>query len=163
MHFPSGVTFGYFFIGLGMLIASAFLFRTSFFWIGIPLCYAGFCTFLSVKGVFIDPKKKEIKSYIDFFVFKLGEWKSLAPYNSIRLKSTLESQQMHSRGSSLNVQTKAYTLYFSAPGQEKIEIKEFSEYTKARDTLHALASTLQIEAIDQYALAKAKAGRTRRR
>ena len=120
------------------------------FWILIFILL-GITLFMSITGVLIDLENKQVKSYIHCLFFKLGTWKSINEVERMVLEYTKEGGSLISI---YRVHRNIHIEYFSISlrffSGEKIFIKEFSNYEKAREFLDTYSELLQIEKRDRY-------------
>ena len=124
------------------------------FWILIFIfILLGITLFMSITGVLIDLENKQVKSYIHCLFFKWGTWKSINEVERMVLEYTREGGRIK-YGIAPIASGSVHTEYFSISlrffSGEKIFIKEFSNYEKAKEFLDTYSELLQIEKRDRY-------------
>ena len=113
---------------------------------------SGAISCMAIRGIIIDVENKSIKPYFDILVAKIGKWEAIDQYDTIVLKYINESQAMHSRGNSSNIQTKSFDIYLSSSNTKELLIAEFINYQEAQTCLHTYATKLHKTPIDRYQL-----------
>lgn len=112
----------------------------------------GFVLFISKKGILIDLKNKRFKAYVHCLLFKIGKWESSETIDRIILEyiygSTKNSYTPIPFAN--GTKTEIFSISFKLISGEKIFIKEFSNYEKAKTFLDKYSELLQMEKKDSY-------------
>jgi hypothetical protein len=109
---------------------------------------------LSIKVLKIDVSKKKIKQYYSLFPFKIGKWKDISMFDRIELKLRHEvSSGQTPYGAffeTYSIRTRHFDIYLSNENEKKMDLIDFSEYSKSRKVLCEIAIKLNVNAIDLF-------------
>jgi len=118
------------------------------------LIVIGFILFLSIRGVLIDYYNRKIKSYVDCFIFKIGSWKTVVETDKLMLKYFNESQKMHYKSISSNIQTRTFDIFIKSEDNKELLIREFTKYDKALSFMIEFSKKINISYVDTYEILK---------
>ena len=125
----------------------------------ILLGLAGISLLFIRTGIEINVEKKEISNYQSLFGLKRAKKIRLDNMKKADLVYTKESQVMNSRGTSTNVRTKTYDLYFTDKNNHRIKFHEFTDYRTARRACNTIEKMLNWVIYDEYLEIKRKAAK----
>ena len=144
-------------IGFFMLFFSGYIVTllksSTFSWIlFFIVAFFGLMLLISIKGILIDLENKRVKPYIHCLFFKLGKWKLTDDVERMVLEYTKEGGRIKYGNmpglGSIHAEYFSISLrYFSG---EKIFIKEFSKYEKAKEFLDTYSELMQVDKVDRY-------------
>jgi len=157
LNIYDGPSFQFFYLGLiGALFGILFIALKTAVIIGSIILILSIFVFLSIRGTQIDLEHKRIKNYLNIAFIKIGKWKDLASYTRLELVMNHHSKTMNSRGVSNTVQVRSCHLILTNAPKERIELKEFTDYTAAKKMLISLSQQLNIERVDRIELIQNK-------
>ncbi|MFD1552914.1 hypothetical protein DNU06_07885 [Putridiphycobacter roseus] len=150
INVADGVSFQYFYIGLVAFIISVLCILSADYRIlGIVMLLPAIFIFLSIKGTLIDIENKRMKNYLNILNFKIGKWQGLEKFTRIELLLNSQSQTMNHRSISNNIKVRSFFIALTNDQKEKVELKEFTDYEKAKKSLSALGEALNLEIVDR--------------
>ena len=120
----------------------------------------GALLFLSLEGLMIDFRNGLIKPYVDFLLFKYGDWRVLDEYETLLLKP---ESGVDIRDPKQLLEPFSFEVYLMGKNAEPICMKEFREYKTALRFMMEYAVRLKKEPVDYYRATLEKIVERRRR
>ena len=157
LHITDGATFKYFYLGLlGVVISILFITSESLQIVGIITLPVSIFVFLSIRGSIIDFKQKRFKPYWNIVFIKIGKWETLDKFSRVELLLNSQSQTMNYRSVSNTIQVRSYYISLTNDKKERLELKEFTDYKKAKKMLNDLGKKLNYQTVDRLELLQRK-------
>ncbi len=123
-----------------IMVAGGLLFLASWL-MAVPALLAGIALLCMRAGIEINTVNKSIRKYSALGNLKFGSWVNLNPYHHVEIRYTNESQNMHSRASSVNVLTRTYDLVFVDKEGTAFEFNDFVDYDLANRIFKIVINT----------------------
>jgi len=124
---------------------------------------------LDYKGIEIDKRDNRVREYSIRPWGKMGKWKNLGEYRSIRLKyeryklDRVDLDEDFDDGSAEELYG-AFIVYFAGDEHaDEIVLGEFPKYSEAKSFAYDVEHGLDQEFVDEFAIRLAHARKTRRR
>lgn len=140
-------TFKYFYLGSILIIGGISLLFAYSLLLGVTLLIFGIFILLSLSGVLFDFDNKRVKIYTNFLFLKFGEWTPLSQFTHVVLGPN--SSSISVGRTSQTFRTNSYSISLLSKTNKTIELKEFTDYTKALQYLELIAQQSGIPPINK--------------
>ena len=156
-----GFTFDYFVPGVLLIIIGGVCFFANSF-IAFFILIFGITLLLLRSGIEIDPDKKRVRKFYDFFSVRFGMWIYSMNFSKVELSPTNESQTMLGRSGEMTYETKTYDILFIDDSGSSKELNDFKSYDTAVHVLDQISLILKLESINEVAEIRSAAMKRRK-
>jgi hypothetical protein len=125
--------------------------------IAIPI---GQILFIAQGGICVDEKIENLMLYYSYFGIKIGHWRKIEQYDSVRIKRSSENKNAYTRTGLHSLNYKTYDVILQ--GQKPENIKSFGAYDKALVFLHEVSMLTGLEEVDEIVLLKSSSLKRRK-
>jgi hypothetical protein len=162
IYYYPGFKFGYVLAGLAILVISICLFFVPVIaFLGFPLLIAGAIFILSIHGIAIDFKKRQLDRYTDLILYKTHEYTDLNGYDTVSIvfeKSTpkrgilnympgIGSRSYNGMGDR-DTPVVSFEMYLYGFTREKLFLSEYGSHAEARVVANQLKAKLNFKIED---------------
>lgn len=148
-----GASLKYFYLGtIGIVLSVVLMLMDELIILGIIGLPFAILLLLSIKGTTINFENRQVKPFLYFVFFKIGQWESLENYTRILLETNNGSTTYSTHANSTTITVKSYTITLNNKKNDRVEIKEFTDYKKAKSLLATLSEKLNLPSHDAKAI-----------
>ena len=125
--------------------------------IGFPI---GQVLFIAKGGLAVDEKKESLMLYYSYFGIKIGHWRKIQKYDSVRIKRASETKNVFTKTGFHSMSYKTYDVMLNGVTSEII--KSFGDYEMALIFLKKVADLTGLNGVDEIALLKSSSLKRRK-